>query len=45
MQFNSSNPRVGITVNGSEDTYNTWRDITTTSECSILQEFMDRAFD
>jgi hypothetical protein len=44
MQFNSSNPRIGITVNGSEDTYNTWRDITTTSECSILQEFMDRAF-
>jgi hypothetical protein len=45
MQFNASNPRINITVNGSTTKYNNWREITTTSECSILQEFMDRAFD
>ncbi len=43
--FSSSNPRTSITVDGNRTDYDSWRDITTTSECAILQEFIDRALD
>lgn len=43
--FASSGSRTGITVNANKTNYTGWRDITTTSQCSILQEFIDRALD